>query len=74
MLAPALDEIAAEQSGRVKIAKVNVDDNPALAARFDIRSIPTLLYFVGGKVRHQSVGVVGRNAIVAKLEELAVAA
>ena len=73
MLAPALDEIATEQTGRVKIAKVNVDENPALAARFGIQSIPTLLYFVGGKLRHQSVGVAAKKTILAKLEGLAVA-
>jgi len=72
MLAPVLDEIATEQAGRVKIAKVNVDNNPALAAHFGIQSIPTLLYFAGGKVCHQIVGVVGKKAIVAKLQELAV--
>jgi thioredoxin 1 len=74
MLAPVLDEIATEQSGRVKVAKVNVDHNPALAARFGIQSIPTLLYFAEGAVRHQTVGVIGKKAIVAKLQELAVTA
>ena len=74
MLAPVLDEIATEQSGRVKVAKVNVDHNPALAARFGIQSIPTLLYFADGAVRHQTVGVIGKKTIVAKLQELAVAA
>jgi thioredoxin 1 len=74
MLAPLLEEIAAEQDGRVKVAKVNVDEQPALAARFGIQSIPTLLYFAGGELRHQTVGVVGKKAIVSKLEEIAVAA
>ena len=74
MLAPVLDEIATEQFGRVKVAKVNVDHNPALAARFGIQSIPTLLYFADGAVRHQTVGVIGKKAIVAKLQELAVTA
>lgn len=74
MLAPALDEIASEHSDRVKVAKVNVDHNPALAARFSIQSIPTLLYFADGKVRHQTVGVQGKKVIVAKLQELAGAA
>jgi thioredoxin 1 len=74
MLGPVLDEIAREQFARVKVAKVNVDHNPALAARFGIQSIPTLLYFAGGKVRHQTVGVAGKQAIVARLEELVVAA
>src|ERR1022692_798858 len=74
MLAPLLDEIAAEQGGRVKVAKVNVDDRPALAARFGIQSIPTLLYFADGELRHQTVGVVSKKAIVLKLEGLLVAA
>ena len=74
MLAPVLDQIAAEQAGRVKVAKVNVDHNPALAARFEIQSIPTLLYFANGQVRHRTMGVVGKKAVVAKLDELAVAA
>jgi thioredoxin 1 len=74
MLAPVLDEIATEQSGRVKVAKVNVDNNPTLAGRFGIQSIPTLLYFAGGKLRHQTVGAAGKKAIVAKLEELVGAA
>jgi thioredoxin 1 len=72
MLAPVLEEIAAEHSGRVKVAKVNLDSNPGLAERFAIRAIPTLLYFAGGEVRHQSVGVVGKKTIVSKLETLAV--
>jgi thioredoxin 1 len=74
MLAPVLDEIATEQFGRVKVAKVNVDHNPPLAARFGIQSIPTLLYFADGAVRHQTAGVIGKKAIVAKLQELAVTA
>jgi thioredoxin 1 len=74
MLAPALEEIAAEQSGRVKIAKVNVDTSPELAARFGIQSIPTLLYFAGGEVRDQTIGAVPKRTIVSKLEKLAVPA
>ena len=74
LLAPVLDEIAIEQAGRVKVAKVNVDHNPALAARYGIQSIPTLLYIANGEVRNQTVGVVGKKAIVAKLDALALAA
>jgi len=74
MLAPVLDELAREQSGRVKIAKINVDDNPGLAARYGIRSIPTLLYFTGGELRGQTIGAVGKQAILAKLEAIAPAA
>jgi thioredoxin 1 len=71
MLAPVLDEIAVEQTGRAKVAKVNIDNNPTLAARFGIQSIPTLLYFAKGQVRGQSVGVTGKKAITDKLEAVA---
>jgi thioredoxin 1 len=74
MLAPMLDEIAMEQAGRVKIAKVNLDSNPILAARFGIQSIPTLLYFAGGELRNKTIGVTAKRTIVSKLEELAVMA
>ena len=74
MLAPVLDEIATAQAGRVKVAKVDVDANPALAARFGIQSIPTLLYFAGGEVRDKSIGAAGKKAILSKLEQLTVPA
>jgi len=70
MLAPALDEIARELQGQAVVAKVNVDDQPALAARFRIQGIPTLLYFSGGELRDQTVGGVGKKAIVTKLTAL----
>jgi thioredoxin 1 len=73
MLAPALDEIAVEQAGRVKVAKVNVDNNPELAVRYGIQSIPTLLYFANGEVRNQTIGAVSKKAIVSNLEKLAAA-
>ncbi len=72
MIAPVLNEIAIEQAGRVKIAKVDVDANPTLAARFGIQSIPTLLYFAGGEVRDKTIGAAGKKAILSKLEQLAV--
>jgi thioredoxin 1 len=74
MLAPVLDEIAVEQAGRVKVAKVNVDFSPELAARYGIRSIPTLLYFADGEVRDQSIGTVSKRVILGKLEQLTVSA
>jgi thioredoxin 1 len=70
MLGPVLDEIAGELAGRAKVAKVNVDENPMLAARFGVSSIPTLLYFAGGQVRDQAVGMQSKKAIVARLEKL----
>ncbi|HKW30319.1 MAG TPA: thioredoxin [Verrucomicrobiae bacterium] len=74
MLAPVLEEIAAEQNSEVKVTKVNVDDHPALAARFGIRSIPTLLYFADGELRNQTVGVVSKKTILSNLKGLAVKA
>lgn len=56
MIAPALDEIATEMAGKVKIAKVNVDDNQEIAAQYGIRSIPTLMIFKGGKLAATKVG------------------
>ena len=73
MLAPLLDEIAKEHADRIKVAKVNVDNNPALAERYNIQSIPTLLYFAKGEVRNQTVGVISKRKIVEHLEELALA-
>jgi thioredoxin 1 len=70
MLAPALDEIAREQEGHATVAKVNIDENPTLAARFNIQSIPTLIYFSGGEVRDQSIGVTSKKTIVTKLAAL----
>jgi len=74
MIAPVLDEIAKESGERVRIAKVDVDDNPALMQRFQIRGVPALLFFSGGELRDQIVGVAGKKAIVDKLEALAGAA
>jgi thioredoxin 1 len=74
MLAPVLDQIAAEQDGRVKIAKVNLDENPGLAQTYNVQAIPTLLYFSGGQVRGMTVGLASKKAILAKLESLPVGA
>jgi thioredoxin 1 len=73
MLGPVLDEIAIEQAGRAKIAKVNIEQNPALAERYQVQAIPTLLYFAKGEIRERSLGAPGKGAIVAKLQALAAA-
>src|SRR5262245_22811147 len=70
MLAPTLDQIARDLQGQVVVAKVNVDEQPSLASRFNIQSIPTLLYFIGGELRHRTVGVVSGKSIVASLDAL----
>jgi thioredoxin 1 len=67
-IAPALDQIADEMSGRLKVAKVNVDENPQIAAEFEIRSIPTLLVFKGGIVQEQMMGAMSKAALTDKLQ------
>jgi thioredoxin 1 len=67
-IAPVLDELCAELSGKLKIAKVNVDENPGLAGEFGIRSIPTLLVIQGGVVQQQMIGAMGKAALKSKLE------
>jgi len=59
MIAPALDEVADELAGKGKVAKLNVDENPNLAAQFNVRSIPMFLVFKGGQVVAQHVGASG---------------
>jgi thioredoxin len=56
MIGPALEEISVEMAGKVKIAKVNVDENPGIASQFGIRSIPTMMLFKDGKLAGQKVG------------------
>ena len=73
-LAPVLEEIASEQQGRVKVGKINVDENQDLAVRYKVQSIPMLLYFNGGEVRQQTVGLVSKKNILATLERVAVPA
>lgn len=67
MIAPVLDQLAAESNGRYKIAKLNVDENPRTAAQYSIRSIPTLLIFKHGKLVDQIIGAQGKPAIAARL-------
>ncbi len=67
MIAPLLDELAAESNGRYTIAKLNVDENPRTAAQFNIRSIPTLLIFKNGKLVDQIIGAQPKQAIAARL-------
>jgi thioredoxin 2 len=69
VIAPTLDEIAAESAGRYRIAKLNVDENPSTSASFQIRSIPTLLIFSHGKLVDRIVGLQPKPAIAAKLAQ-----
>ena len=69
MIAPVLDEIATEQAGKIKIAKLNVDDNPDIARRYDVMSIPTLIVFQDGQPKKRLVGAKGKGQLLEELSE-----
>ena len=71
MLSPILDQLAADKAGAVKIGKVNVDESPALAAQFGVRSIPMLVFFKDGQAKESVVGVQSKDALAKKLDALA---
>jgi len=70
LIASVLDAIAQEYDGRVKVTKLNVDENPATANAFAIRSIPTLLFIRGGKVVDKFIGTVPRNQFDLRIQRL----
>ena len=69
MIAPILDQLAVDYAGKVRITKLDVDQNIQTATRFNVRSIPMLLFFKDGKVVDQIVGAVPRTAIESKLQQ-----
>jgi thioredoxin 1 len=69
-IGPLIDELAEEYDGKVKIAKVNVDDNQAIPAQFGVRGIPTLILFKDGKVVDQVVGAVPKNQLEGLLQKV----
>jgi len=71
MVAPVIEELAAEMAGRVRVAKLNVDENPATAARFRVQSIPTLLVLREGREIDRIVGLQPKAAIVERLQRAA---
>ena len=68
MLGPILDQIATDFKGRARVGKVNVDENPNLAGKFGVMSIPTLILFVGGQEKERLVGVIPKEKLVQLLE------
>jgi thioredoxin 1 len=68
-IAPVIDELANEYAGRLKVVKVNVDDNPQAPSRFGVRGIPTLLVIRGGQVKEQIVGAVPKRHLEKALEQ-----
>ena len=71
MLAPILDELASEYDGKVKIAKVNIDEHQGLATQYGIQSIPTLLLFQKGQVAEQIVGLRSKRDLKARFDSVA---
>ena len=69
MIAPVLEDIAKEHPDRLQVAKLNVDDNPNVARRFDVMSIPTLLVFADGAVKRRLVGAKGKAQLLEELSE-----
>ena len=69
-IAPVVEELSEEYSGKIKIAKLNVDECPATASKFGIRAIPTLIMFKGGKMVDQINGAVSKSHIAAALDKL----
>lgn len=70
MLGPILDDLAKDQAGKVKIGKVNVDEAPALAAKFNVRSIPMIVFFKDGAAKDTVVGVQSKDALAKRLAAL----
>lgn len=68
MIAPILDEVAAEYAGKLKVAKVNIDDNQGTPAKYGIRGIPTLMIFKGGNVEATKVGALSKSQLAAFID------
>ncbi len=69
MIAPLLDEVAVEYKGRLKVAKLNIDENPATPPRYGIRGIPTLMLFKDGEVAATKVGALSKSQLIAFLNQ-----
>lgn len=69
-IGPAIEQLAEEFQGRVKVGKLNVDDNPMVSQQFGIRSIPTMLFFAGGQVVDQQIGLMPKAHLARKMEAL----
>ena len=68
MIAPILDEVAGDYSGRLRVAKLNIDDNPKIPGEFGVRGIPTLILFKDGNVEAQKVGALSKSQLTAFID------
>jgi thioredoxin 1 len=71
LIAPLLDEIAREKADAIKVGKVNVDENQSLSSKFNIRAIPSLLFFKNGQLRDQVTGMTSKKDLLSRIEALA---
>ncbi|MFQ5904806.1 MAG: thioredoxin [Candidatus Binatia bacterium] len=69
-IAPVIEELAGEYEGRLKVTKLNVDDNPVIPSRYGVRGIPNLIIFKGGAVKEQIVGAVPKGRLVDAIEKI----
>ncbi|MDP8987876.1 MAG: thioredoxin [Actinomycetota bacterium] len=69
VIAPVLDEIAEEQAGKLRVGKLNVDDSPGVARRYEVMSIPTLIVFKDGQAKKRLVGAKGKGQLMSELSE-----
>jgi thioredoxin 1 len=69
LIAPIIEDIAREYAGRMKVCKLNVDDNPKVATQYGVMSIPTLIFLKGGKIMDQVVGAVSKGDLKRKVED-----
>ncbi|NDV61832.1 thioredoxin [Puniceicoccales bacterium CK1056] len=69
-IAPILEEVAKEKSGSVTVTKVNVDENQGLAQKYNVRAIPTILFFKDGELKDQAVGLLSKDDLIKKAEAL----
>jgi thioredoxin 1 len=70
IVAPALDEISGEMEGKAKVLKIDVDQSGQIADKYNVRSVPTLMFFKNGEVKDKIIGAAQKEAIVSKLEGL----
>lgn len=70
MIAPVVEEISQEYEGKIKVGKLNVDENPITPGKYQVKAIPTVLFFKGGKPVDTVVGVVPKKAFVEKIEKM----